>query len=172
VQRPVARPVRFSINISGQTLEHEGFVRLLGDLAPPRDRLLFEIEESDIVLRPQAAQRFCEAVHACGAGIVIDGFGRRSLSFASFANLRPDFVKIDGALTRTLAGDESCVARVQTIRRLAEALGVTLIAECVETQDVLLQLDSLGISHVQGYGVCVPQPIDQLLPREPQRAAA
>lgn len=174
VQRLDARGARFSVNISGPTLEHEGFVRLLQDLAVPRGALLFEIEECDILLQPQAAQRFCEAIRAAGGGIVIDGFGRRSLSFAAFASLRPDFVKIDGALTRGLAtSDEACVARVQAVRRLAEASGLELIAECVETQEVLLALDSLGVRHVQGYGVARPQPIDELLAaREPQRAAA
>lgn len=172
VQRQPATRLRFSINVSGQTLEDEGFVRLLQDLAVPRASLFFEIEESDIVLRPHAAQRFCEGVRACGGGIIIDGFGRRSLSFASFAGMRPDFVKIDGALTRSLASDDSCVLRLQAIRRLAEALGIGLIAECVETQEVLLQLASVGVTHVQGYGVCRPQAMEELLAREPQLAAA
>jgi EAL domain-containing protein (putative c-di-GMP-specific phosphodiesterase class I) len=171
-QRQATSAARFAINVSGQTLEHEGFLRLLNDLAVRRGSLLFEIEESDIVLRPHAAQRFCEAVRAAGGAIVVDGFGRRALSFASFAHLQPEFVKIDGSLTRTMASDESCVLRVQTIRRLGEALGAGLIAECVETQDVLLQLDSLGVGYAQGWGVCRPQPMDELLAREPQLAAA
>jgi EAL domain-containing protein (putative c-di-GMP-specific phosphodiesterase class I) len=170
-ERLAGSPVRFSINVSGQTLEHEAFPRLLRDLGVPRGRLLFEIEESDLVLRPQAAERFCEAIRAAGGGIVIDGFGRQKLSFEQFAGLRPDFVKIDGALTRPLLSDESSVLRVQTIQRLAQALGVGLIAECVETRDVLLQLDSLGVGHAQGYGVSRPQPIDELLLGEQALAA-
>lgn len=165
--------VRFSINISAQTLEHEGFLRLLGDLGAVRGSLLFEIEEGDIAPRPQAVQRFSEAVRASGGAIVIDGFGRRELSFASFAGLRPEFVKIDGALTRPLAaGDKACVARLQAIRRLAEPAGVGLIAESVEEPEVLRQLEALGITHAQGYGVCAPQPMGELLAREPQLAAA
>lgn len=172
VQFQAKSAARFSINVSAQTLEHDDLPRLLADLDARRGALLFEIEESDIVLHPQAAQRFSDAVRASGAAIVVDGFGRRALSFGAFAGLHPDFVKIDGALTRRLAADDSCVARIQTIRRLADALGVRLIAECVETEDVLLELDSLGITHVQGYGVCRPQPIEELLAREPQLAAA
>jgi EAL domain-containing protein (putative c-di-GMP-specific phosphodiesterase class I) len=172
VHHQPATRLRFSINVSGQTLEDEDFLRLLQQLAVPSQSVFFEIEESDVVLRPHAAQRFCEDVRACGGGIIIDGFGRRALSFASFAGMRPDFVKIDGALTRSLASDDSCVLRLQTIRRLAEALDVGLIAECVETQDVLLRLPSVGVTHVQGYGVCRPQPMAELLGREPQLAAA
>lgn len=166
-------PVHFSINISAPTLEHEGFLRLLGDVGASRDSLLFEIEEADIVQRPQAAQRFSETVRAFGGGVVIDGFGRRSLSFASFASLSPAFVKIDGALTRPLrTGDPAAVARVQAIRRLAEASGVGLIAESVEEPEVLQQLESLGVTHAQGYGLSQPQPLEELLAREPQLAAA
>ena len=172
VQRCKTSAARFSINVSGQTLEHEGFLRLLADLGAPRERLLFEVEESDILLRPQAAQRFCDAVHACGAAVVIDGFGRRGLAFSPFAGLRPNFVKVDGSLTRPLARDPSCAERLKVVRRLAEGLGVELIAESVESEDVLLELDSLGVRYVQGYGVCPPQPIDALLAREPQLAAA
>jgi EAL domain-containing protein (putative c-di-GMP-specific phosphodiesterase class I) len=172
VQRHLGSGVRFSLNVSGQTLEHEGFAGLLADLGAPRGALLFEIEESDLALRPRAAERFAEAVRACGGGVVVDGFGRRALSFDSLAGLHPEFVKIDGVLTRPLASDESCAARVQAIARVAEPRGIALIAECVETSDVLLQLDSLGIAYAQGYGVCRPQPVDELLARQPQRAAA
>ena len=172
LQHCATSAARFSINVSGPTLEHEPFLRLLEDLAPPRERLLFEIEENDILLRAQAAQRFCDALRRCGSGIVIDGFGRRAPSFAAFAHLRPDFVKIDFSLTRTLATDESSVARVQAIGRLADTVGARLIAECVESADVLRQLASIGVSHAQGYGICRPAPIQELLAREPQRAAA
>lgn len=167
-----ARGRRFSINVSGPTLEHEALPALFAELAPPRGALLFEIEEADIVARPQAAQRFCETIRARGGGIVVDGFGRRSLSFASFAALRPEFLKIDGALTRPLPRDPSCAQRLEAIRRLAEALGVGLIAESIETEDVLLQLDALGVKYAQGYGIRTPEPMDALLEREPLRVAA
>lgn len=170
LERPV--PARLSINISGQTLEHEGFLRLLADLPSSASRLLFEIEESDIVQRPQGAQRFCEAVHALGGGIVIDGFGRQQLSFDLFAGLAPQYLKIDGALTRRLPADEASLARVRTIRRLAEALKVRLIAESVEAPELIEQLAELGIGHVQGYGVCRPQPLDEVFPAEPRLAIA
>jgi EAL domain-containing protein (putative c-di-GMP-specific phosphodiesterase class I) len=174
VRKALARPVpaRLSINISGQTLESEGFLRLLADLPASKNRLLFEIEESDIVQRPQAAQRFCEAVHGFGGGIVIDGFGRQQLSFDLFAGLRPQFLKLDGALTRRLPGDEASLARVRTIRRLAEALKVGLIAESVEAPELFEQLAGLGVGHAQGYGVCPPKPLDELFPAERRLALA
>jgi EAL domain-containing protein (putative c-di-GMP-specific phosphodiesterase class I) len=171
-QREAGGAPRFSINVSAQTLEHEGFLRLLGDLAPARGSVLFEIEESDIVARPDAARRFCQSLRRCGAGVVIDGFGRRAPTFAAFAHLQPDFVKIDAALTRTIARDEACLARLHTVARLAESLGTELIAECIETPEVLLQLASVGIGHAQGYGICVPRPMEELLGRELRLAAA
>lgn len=172
LQRRARSHARFSINVSAQTLEHEGFLRLLDDLGTPRGGVLFEIEEADLVSRPQAGQRFCDAVRRCGAGIVIDGFGRRAPSFAAFAHLRPEFVKIDAVLTRCLGSDEGAVPRLQALARLAESLGTTLIAECVESPDVLLQLASVGVAYAQGYGVCLPRPMEELLGRELRLAAA
>jgi EAL domain-containing protein (putative c-di-GMP-specific phosphodiesterase class I) len=171
-QRRAGSAARFSLNVSGQTVEHEDFVRLFHELATPRGSLLFEIEESEIALRPHAVQRFSQGIRDGGGGIVVDGFGRGTLSLASFASLRPDFVKIDGALTRNMPSDESSLRRVQAIARLARSLGFGLIAECVETQDVLLLLESLGVQHAQGYGVCPPLPMEVLLAREPLLAAA
>ena len=42
---------------------------------------------------------------------------------------------------------------------MAEALGIGLVAECVEQPEVLAQLKALGVSHAQGFGVHQPQPL-------------
>ena len=166
---------RFSINVSGQTLEYGAFVRLFAELIDstgvPAESVLFEIEESDILVRPQAAERFAHAIHAVGGGIIIDGFGGRSLSFTPLKALRPEYLKVDGAITRRIADDESCVLKCKSIRRLGETLGIGIIAECVETPDALARLKAIGVALAQGYGICRPQPIEGLLPLQELAAA-
>ena len=51
------------------------------------DRLLFEIDESDALLRLGAASQFAAAYRAVGGAVLVDGFGRRSVSFAPIKDL-------------------------------------------------------------------------------------
>ena len=166
---------RFSINISGPTLEHAAFVRLFAQLivstGVPAECILFEIEESDILLRAQAAQAFADAIHALGGGIVIDGFGGRSLSIAPLKALQPEYVKIDGGITRRVADDESCVLKCTSIRRLGETLGIGIIAECVEAPEAVERLKAIGVALAQGYGISLPQPIEAPPPARELAAA-
>ena len=154
----------FSINVSAQTFENAPFMRLFRQIidasgvAPKA--LLFEIEESDIVARGEAAQKFADGIHAVGGGIVIAGFGAQTLALAQLKALKPQYVKIDGSITRPIAYDNSCVFKCQSIRRLGESLGIGIIAECVETPEALERLKACGIAFAQGYGICRPYPID------------
>jgi len=154
----------FSINVSGQTLEHAPFVRLFRQIIDasgvPAKSLLFEIEESDMLARGQAAQRFADGVHAVGGGIVIDGFGAHSLALEPVRALKPQYLKIDGSITRRVAHDNSSMFKCQSIRRLGELLGIGVIAGFVETPEALERLRACGIAFAQGYGICRPYPID------------
>lgn len=154
----------FSINVSAQTLRHGPFMRLFGQIidasgVPPKS-VLFEVEESDIVANGEAAQKFAEGVHGVGGGIVIAGFGANSLALAQVQALKPQYVKVDGSITRPIAYDNSCMFKCQSIRRLGETLGIAIIAECVETREALDRLKACGIALVQGYGICRPYPMD------------
>ena len=154
----------FSINVSGQTLEHAPFVRLFRQIIDasgvPAKSLLFEIEESDMVERAEAAQKFADGIHAVGGGVVIAGFGVHSLPLATVKALKPQYVKIDGSISRRVAHDNSCMFKCQAIRRLGEVHDIGVIAECVETSEALQRLKACGIAFAQGYGICRPYPID------------
>jgi EAL domain-containing protein (putative c-di-GMP-specific phosphodiesterase class I) len=124
--------------------------------------LLFEIDESDVLGRLDAAARFANAAKALGCGLLIDGFGRRSVSFTPLKVLRVDFVKVDGSIVRKLATSDVARTKLNAILRVAEAIGIGVVAECVESQEVLARLRSLGVSHAQGFGIYQPHPIDSL----------
>lgn len=154
----------FSINVSPQTLAHAPFRRLFGQIIDasgvPAKSVLFEIEESDVVTGVEAAQKFADGIHAVGGGIVIAGFGVHSLPLATVKALAPQYVKIDGSISRRVAHDNSCMFKCQAIRRLGETHDIRVIAECVETPEALQRLKACGIAFAQGYGICRPYPID------------
>jgi EAL domain-containing protein (putative c-di-GMP-specific phosphodiesterase class I) len=164
---------RFALNVSGQTLASASFVRLfsrearLAGVDPAT--LLFEIEEGDLVARPREALAFATAVRAAGGGVVVGGIGRKLVSFEPAAALKPQFVKVDGAIVRRCAGNEACARKLAAIVRVCAVLRIGVIGECVEEPEVLTQLRRLGVGWGQGFGLSRPRPIEQLAVR---RAAA
>lgn len=159
-----SRPPRLSINISSQTIEDDEFPKFVAAeiKAAPAGSVLFEIAEADLLARAEPVARFVAAVKAAGGGIVIDGFGRKSVSFAPLAALQPEFVKVDGSITRKLVSSEGALAKLAAMQRVGAVIGFGVIAECVEEQEVLARLKALGVGYAQGFGVHVPQAIDSL----------
>lgn len=161
-----SRIARFSVNVSGQTLEDAEFPRFVAaQLAAHQvgaDRLVFEVDESDALLRPAAARQFSQAHRGLGGGVAIDGFGRRSVSFLPIKEMGVQYVKVDGAITRKLLTSDVAKTKMNAILRVSEALKFAIVAECVEDQDVLLRLKALGCGYAQGFGIHQPHPIEAL----------
>jgi EAL domain-containing protein (putative c-di-GMP-specific phosphodiesterase class I) len=97
-----------------------------------------------------------------GHPMLVDGFGRRSVTFAPLKALNLDFVKIDGAITRRILHSASADNKLKAIVRVGQTLGIGVVAECVEEQDILTRLKAVGVNYVQGFGVYRPHPIDSI----------
>ena len=161
-----SRIPRFTINISGQTLrdaQFPGFAAAqLRAAGLASDAVLFEIDESDVLGQMEPAAKFASAVKAYGGGVLIDGFCRRAVSFAPFTALRPDVVKVDGSVIRKLLTSEAAQTKLKAVLRVAGALGIGVVAECVEEQAQLLRLRALDVAYAQGFGVYQPQPLERV----------
>jgi EAL domain-containing protein (putative c-di-GMP-specific phosphodiesterase class I) len=161
-----SRLPRFSINVSGQTLhdaQFPGFVAgVLQDANVHPAGLVFEIDESDVLGRLEAAARFAAAVRKLGCAVAIDGFGRRAASFSPLKTLRTDFLKVDGSIVRKILTNEGARTKLGAMVRVGETLGIGLVAECVEEQDVMVRLKAMGVGYAQGFGIYQPQPIDSI----------
>ena len=157
---------RFTVNVSGQTLEDVEFPRFVAaQLSVNKvmaDSLLFEIDETDALLRLDAAAQFAAACRAIGGQVLLDGFGRRSVSFTPLKKLGVQYVKVDGSVTRKILSSEVARTKMNAMLRVGEALGFSIVAECVEDQDVLLRLKAMGVAYAQGFGIYQPHPIDAL----------
>jgi EAL domain-containing protein (putative c-di-GMP-specific phosphodiesterase class I) len=155
----------FSVNISVQTIgdaEFPGFVarELRAQKIPPA-ALTFEVEESSILARAESAAQFAAAAKQAGCKVLIDGFGQRSVSFAPLKTLRADFVKVDGSIVRNVLRSPVAEQKLKAVVRVGEAIGVGVIAECVEEANILARLVALGVGFVQGFGIARPAPIGQ-----------
>jgi EAL domain-containing protein (putative c-di-GMP-specific phosphodiesterase class I) len=76
--------------------------------------------------------------------------------------LQIDFIKVDGSIIRKILKSEASDNKLKAILRVGQAIGVKVIAECVEEQDVLVRVKALGVHYAQGFGISRPHPIDSL----------
>lgn len=157
---------RLTLNISGQTLEDAAFPAAVADAlsaaAIAAERLVFEVDEADTLARPEAAERFAQAIHALGCKVAVDGFGRRSVSFSAVKAMRADFVKVDGGIVRKLAASGIARTKMNAVLRVAQTLRYGVVAEFVEDAGVLERLRALGVGYAQGFGIHQPQAYEAL----------
>lgn len=153
-----------SMNISTQTLEDAEFPRhaaaAMKSAGVPADSVVFEVEEADALLRGDLVARFVSAMKVVGSGVLIDGFGRKAVSFTPLKTVGAHFVKVDGSIVRKLLKSEVALTKLNAILRVGRAIDLQVIAECVEEQAVLAQLKTLGVGYAQGFGIARPQPIE------------
>ena len=154
---------RLSVNVSSQTLRDKTFPQFVrsvlqkGRIEP--GALLFEIDETDALARVEDSERFAAEIHDVGCGIMLDGFGRKAISFAPLQNVRADLVKVDGSIVRRVLTNTAASNKLKAMIRVCQGLGIGLVAECVETQDVLVRLKALGVTLVQGFGILQPHSV-------------
>jgi EAL domain-containing protein (putative c-di-GMP-specific phosphodiesterase class I) len=162
-----SRMPRFTINLSGQTLLDPDFPDDVAGQAKAAgiacSALLFEIDEADLLARPESVAVTGAALNRIGSKILLDGFGHKAVSFAPLKSLRVDFIKVDGSITRRVLSSGSAETRMKAILRVGEALGIGVVAECVENQDVLARLKAMGTGYAQGFGIAEPLPMDSMV---------
>lgn len=154
----------YSINVSSQSLDdaklHKCVAAALAVCQVRPDRLCMEIDEVDTLLKPEPTERFVREMRKVGCRIVIDSFARRSVSFAAVKALQPDFVKVDGSIVRKIASSPVAQLKLKSIVRVGAVTGIGIIAECVEDDVVLAQLERLGVGYAQGFGIAIPQSVE------------
>jgi len=161
------RVPRLCINISTQTLSDLEFVPELAsafahvEVSP--GSLVVEIGEDEVLDRPDVVNGFIASLKAIGCQVAISGFGRRSVSLSSLATMRPDFVKVDGGIVRSLPLGPSSRKKLGAMVGIAKAVGFELIGECVETDQILAHLREAGVAYAQGFGIQVPAPISLII---------
>jgi diguanylate cyclase (GGDEF)-like protein/PAS domain S-box-containing protein len=99
-----------------------------------------------------------EECRAQGLRVAVDDVGAGFSSFTHVLELDPDFVKIDQSIIRNLHIDDARRSLTRAIAGFAEQIGVTVVAEGVETQDELDAVAAAGIFRAQGFHLSRPKP--------------
>lgn len=117
----------------------------------PASRIMFEITETEYVRDRAHLQRIVDDYNAMDFATAIDDFGAGFANLELLVDLRPDIVKIDRHLICGIHASARRQAILTSLVSMAEALGIRLIAEGVETLDEARWLLSRGITLQQGY---------------------
>jgi diguanylate cyclase (GGDEF)-like protein/PAS domain S-box-containing protein len=171
-----AMHLRFSINLSGASLNDEAFLGFLQAQfeahSIPHALICFEVTETTAIANLDNAARLIDALRGLGCKFSLDDFGSGMSSFGYLKHLRIDYLKIDGAFVKDIVTDRIDAAMVEAIHRVGQALGLETIAEFVENDAILERLRELGVDYAQGYGIHVPQPLSAILSGYSAAAAA
>ena len=158
--------LRVSVNISARLLHDPLFPKMVEDVlaetgAEP-GHLMLEITESAIVLDPKRAEENLATLSCMGVYLSIDDFGTGYTSLANIKRLPVNEIKIDKSFVINMLTDRSDTMLVRTVIELGHNFGLTVVAEGVETKEMLDSLAALGCDEVQGYFISKPQTCELL----------
>jgi len=148
-----------SVNVSARNLEHPLFLQALRNACAlyqihPQN-LHIECTEHAVMTGTRTAATL-EAVRAMGIGIALDDFGVGYSNLACLHSLPVQLLKLDQSLIKPIAADVRAHKLVRSLIQMGHALGYRLLAEGVESKEVLDILKREGCDAVQGYYLSRP----------------
>jgi len=158
------RPLKVAVNLSARNLLDERLPAMVAELLTvhgvPAALLELEVTESALMTEPGRAQRLLERLARLGVAISVDDFGAGYTSLGQLKDLPVSELKVDRSFVTTMTEDRSNALIVHSVVDLGHNLGLTIVAEGVETAQVLTALAGFGCDVAQGYHLARPMPID------------
>jgi len=163
-----AKPdITISVNLSPRQLEDPGLVPMLAGAmrasgADPAV-LTLEISEEAVTKNPAFAERALQGLKTIGVRVAIDDYGTGSSSLSTLKSLPIDILKIHESFVSGLGEDpDEDSPIVAAVVELGHALGLSVVAEGVETASQLAQLRMLGCDGAQGFLIGRPVPEEDI----------
>jgi diguanylate cyclase (GGDEF)-like protein len=159
------RPLGISVNLSGKQVADPDIVFHVTDALEASgldpDRLSLEITESVLIVDGMKAAGKLAQLRRLGVHIALDDFGTGFSSLAYLHRFPVDVVKIDQSFIEGLATDPECAVIVSAIVSMSTSLGVTVVAEGIETEQQRAIISRLGPRTGQGFFFSPPIPADE-----------
>ena len=128
----------------------------------PAERLVCEISEHTVMADPVRATAVLGGLRELGVGLSLDDFGTGHSSLSYLKRLPLDEVKIDRSFVAGMADDENDAVIVRSTIDLARNLGLRVVAEGVETAEIMDELARLSCDTAQGFHISRPLPAERL----------
>jgi diguanylate cyclase (GGDEF)-like protein len=161
--------LEMSVNLSARNLLDPSLAQRVAELlhrhAVPAGMLTVEVTESAAMAEPDRAVAVLESLRDIGVGISVDDFGTGNASIDYLAKLPASELKIDRSFITGILEDPRAEAIVRSTIDLARNLGLSVVAEGIETEAVLEHLAVLGCDLGQGFFISRPLPAEELSER-------
>ena len=157
------KKLRYFINLSRVSISDQHWIQrflamLRGSGVNP-NQLVFEITETAAMSEIDVTLTFIKRLKEMGCRFALDDFGAGFSSFYYLKRFDVDYLKIDGSFIRDLATDEGSRIFVRALNDVAHGLDKQVIAEWVETPEVLNLLLGMGTQFGQGFLFQRPVPL-------------
>lgn len=160
------RIARIFINLSGDSVGDPQLQSFIQDELHRRGvaphKLGFEITETAAIGNLTRANQLISALRSSGCAFGLDDFGSGVSSFAYLKALNVDFLKIDGLFVGNIISDAVDLEMVRSITEIGHVMGKKVIAESVESLNVLEKLREIGVDYAQGFAIGMPDALTSI----------
>ena len=154
------KTIPLAINLSARSMESrvfaQGLMTLLATFPHMRGQIMFELTESAAITDPEPVANLIERLRKMTYKVCLDDFGSGAAAFHYLRAFSFDYVKIDGIYIRSTGRRDQSI--LKGMAALCQELGVTSVAEMIESKMQAERLQRLGINLGQGYYFGRPTP--------------
>jgi diguanylate cyclase (GGDEF)-like protein len=165
--REAGTPVHIAINVSVHNLHDAGFVDMLSRAIArhkvPPDWLELELTEHELMRQPEIVVERLAQIRALGVTLSVDDFGTGYSSLQYLKDLPIQTLKLDRGFVSTLTRNKRDAVIVSSTITMAHGLGLLVVAEGVEDEATMAELNRLECDLVQGYYISPPMPEEAAL---------
>ena len=141
--------VYLSFNLAAHSILDDRILHLFDDYS--LHRIVLEVTEHESIDDYASVASRLEPLRKQGLRLAVDDAGAGYASFRHILKLKPDIIKLDASLVAAIDTDDSLRALASALVRFADETGSKVIAEGVETEEVLEVLRQLNVNKAQGY---------------------
>ena len=132
-------------------------VAALAESGMPAHRLELEVTESVFIEGGEDVRKMLENLRTLGVRIALDDFGTGYSSLSYLRRFPFDKIKIDKSFIDDVTAQDESLAIIRAIVTLADALGMSTVAEGVESEQQVIRLRDVGCTHIQGFVFSPPR---------------